>query len=68
MHEEAEPKHVHTEQHTVKSLFVDEAVLQLELAPNKPFIVFLNAQTEKVDILHRRKDGSFGLIELTVPK
>lgn len=68
VHEESEPKHLHTEQHTVKSLFVDEAVLQLELAPNKPFIVFLNAQTEKVDILHRRKDGSFGLIEVTVPK
>ena len=66
--EEAEPRHLHTEKHTVRSLFVDEAVLQLEMASNKPFVVFLNAKTEKINILQRRKDGSYGLIEVIVPK
>lgn len=66
--EESEPKHLHTERHVVKSLFVDEAVLQLEMAANRPFVVFLNAKTERVNILHRRRTGGFGLIEVTVPK
>lgn len=66
--EESEAKHVHTEQLSVRSLFVDEAILQLELAQNRPFIVFLNAKTERINILHRRKDGVFGLIEVNVPK
>jgi putative sigma-54 modulation protein len=65
---EAEPKHIHTEQHTVKTLFVDEAILQLELAANRPFLVFRNAMTERINILHRRTDGVFGCIEVTEPK
>ena len=64
---DAEAKHVHTEQLTVRSLFVDEAILQLELAASRPFIVFRNAKTERMNILHRRKDGVFGLIEVNVP-
>ena len=68
VHEESEAKHVHTEQLSVRSLFVDEAILQMELAASKPFIVFLNSQTEKINILHRRSNGVFGLIEVTVPK
>jgi putative sigma-54 modulation protein len=65
-HEESEPKHLHTERHVVKALFVDEAVLQLELAANRPFLVFKNAKSDRVNILHRRRDGSFGLIELNM--
>ena len=39
----------------------------VEMAANRPFVVFVNAKTEKVNILHRRKDGKFGLIEVAVP-
>ena len=66
-HEEAEAKHVETERLEVRTLFVDEAILQLEMAANRPFVVFVNAKTEKVNILHRRKDGRYGLIEVAVP-
>lgn len=66
-HDESEPKHLHTERHEVKSLFVDEAMMQLELAANRPFVVFQNAKTDRVNILHRRRDGSFGMIELNIP-
>jgi hypothetical protein len=52
----------------VNSLFVDEAVLQLEMAANRPFVVFVNSVTERINILHRRKTGGFGLIEVNVPK
>jgi putative sigma-54 modulation protein len=43
-------------------MFVDEAVLQLEMSARQ-FVVFLNAKTEQVSILYRRKDASYGLIE-----
>ena len=43
-------------------MFFDEPVLQIEMS-NCQFVVFLNAKTEKIDVLHRRKDGGFGLME-----
>jgi len=60
--EGSEPSVVHTERYPVKPMFVDEAVLQLEMS-SRQFIVFLNAKTEKVSVLYRRKDDDFGLIE-----
>jgi putative sigma-54 modulation protein len=67
LHEESEATHVETERLEVRTLFVDEAILQLEMAANRPFIVFVNAKTEQVNILQRRKTGGFGLIEVAVP-
>ena len=66
-HAESEPSHVQTERTVVKQLFVDEAVLQLEMVANRQFIVFLNAKTDKLNILQRRRDNTYGLIELTMP-
>lgn len=60
--EESEPSVIKTERYEVKPMFVDEAVLQIEMS-NRQFVVFQNAKTEKVNILYRRKDGGFGLIE-----
>ena len=56
---------VHTEKFAIKPMFVDEAVLQLELAESQ-FLVFLNAESEKVNVIYRRKKGDFGLIEPTL--
>ena len=56
---------VHTEKFAVKPMFVDEAVLQLELSETQ-FLVFLNAESEKVNVIYRRKRGDFGLIEPTL--
>jgi putative sigma-54 modulation protein len=53
-----------TEQYAVKPMFVDEAVLQLEMS-SRQFVVFLNPKSEKVNILYRRKEGGFGLMEPT---
>ncbi len=63
--EQAEPEVVMTEKFAVKPMFVDEAVLQLQLS-NRLFLVFLNARTEKVNVLYRRKTGNFGLIQPTL--
>ena len=62
--EEGEPDVIKTERYPVKPMFVDEAVLQIEMS-NRQFVVFLNAKTEKVNILYRRKADGFGLIEPT---
>ena len=45
-----------------KPMDVEEAVMQMELVDDN-FIVFTNARTDDVNVLYRRKDGDFGLIQ-----
>ena len=54
---------VKTERYPVKPMFVDEAVLQLEMSTSRQFLVFLNARSSRMNVLYRRKGGDFGLIE-----
>jgi len=61
-HEEAEPSVIQTEKYPVKPMYLDEAVLQLEMS-NRQFVVFQNAKTDRVNVIYRRKDGGFGVIE-----
>ena len=58
----AEPEVVKTEKYPVKPMYVDEAVLQMQMS-SRQFVVFLNAKTDKVSVLYRRKKGDYGLIE-----
>lgn len=46
----------------VKPQFEDEAIAELAGSDNV-FYVFLNARNEQVNVLYRRGDGTFGLIE-----
>lgn len=39
-----------------------EAIEQMELLGHNDFFVFYNAQTEAINILYKRHDGSYGLI------
>jgi ribosome hibernation promoting factor len=48
---------------TVKPMGVDEASLQMELL-NHDFFAFVNADTQEVNVLYRRRDGDYGLLEL----
>ena len=45
-----------------KPMDVDEAVMQMELIDDN-FLVFTNARTDRVNVLYRRKNGNFGLIQ-----
>ncbi len=54
---------VKTERYPVKPMFIDEAVLQLEMSTSRQFIVFLNARSSRMNVLYRRNSGEFGLIE-----
>lgn len=45
-----------------KPMDLDEAAMQLE-ATGFEFLVFFNAETERVNVIYRRKNGDFGLID-----
>ena len=45
-----------------KPMDVEEAVLQMDLLSNN-FMVFTNARSDQVNVLYRRKDGHYGLIQ-----
>jgi putative sigma-54 modulation protein len=60
--EEVEPQIVKTKQFAVKPMSAEEAVLQLELVGHD-FFVFQNADSSEVNVVYRRNDGGYGLIE-----
>jgi len=45
-----------------KPMHVEEAVLQLDLL-NDNFLVFTNASSDRVNVIYKRKDGHYGLIQ-----
>jgi putative sigma-54 modulation protein len=53
---------VKTKQFALKPMSVVEATLQLELVGHD-FFVFTNAETNRTNVVYRRDDGHFGLIE-----
>jgi putative sigma-54 modulation protein len=57
-----EPRIVKSKQFAVKPMSPEEAVLQLELVGHD-FFVFQNADTNDVNVVYRRRDGAYGLIE-----
>ena len=63
--EAREPQIIKVEDYTVKPMTLEEAAMQIDLLHND-FLVFTNAGTEKVNVLYRRKDGNYGLIEPVV--
>ncbi len=64
--DEAElPKVVRTKRFAMKPMSVEEAIMQMELLGHD-FFVFSNAGTNDVNVVYRRKDGNYGLIEPTL--
>lgn len=57
-----EPGVVRRKTFPVKPMDVEEALLQIELLGHD-FFVFRNAATDVVNVLYRRRDGNFGLLE-----
>jgi len=60
--EQLEPQIVRTKRFAVKPMSVEEAVMQMDLLGHD-FFVFSNSETEEVNVVYRRKDGNYGLIE-----
>jgi putative sigma-54 modulation protein len=60
--EEVEAKIVRTKQFQMKPMSAEEAVLQMELLDHD-FFVFTSAETGDINVVYRRRDGDYGLIE-----
>ena len=56
------PDVVKTDMFEPKPMDVDEAVRQLQKS-DYDFLVFFNAETSRVNVIYRRKNGDFGLID-----
>ncbi len=60
---EEEPARVVKVKHfDIKPMTVEEAMLQLELLGHS-FYMFTNGETSDINVLYKRKDGNYGLIE-----
>jgi putative sigma-54 modulation protein len=59
---ENEHKIVKTKRFAMKPMDAEEAVLQMELLGHN-FFVFKDAETDEVNVVYKRKDGNYGLIE-----
>lgn len=57
-----EIKIVKTKRFAMKPMDPEEACIQMELLRHD-FYVFLNSETEEVNVVYKRKDGTYGLIE-----
>lgn len=60
--DEEGPKIVRVKRFAIKPMSEEEAMLQIEMVGHS-FYVFLNAGTNQMNVLYKRKDGNYGLIE-----
>ena len=61
MEDEATP-HVIVKNIEYKPMDVEEAIMQMGLV-NDNFLVFTDARSNRINVLYRRKDGNYGLIQ-----
>ncbi|PTX62573.1 putative sigma-54 modulation protein [Melghirimyces profundicolus] len=59
---ESEFEVVRTKRFNLKPMDTEEAILQMDLLGHN-FYVFSNADTNEVNVVYKRKDGKYGLIE-----
>lgn len=57
-----EPMLIHREGYKLKKLFKEDAIMELELS-DKPFIMYTNARRNVLQIVYRRSDGDYAIIE-----
>lgn len=60
--EQLEPQIKRTKRFAIKPMSVEEAVMQMDLLGHD-FFVFSNSDSDEVNVVYRRKDGNYGLIE-----
>jgi putative sigma-54 modulation protein len=56
------PRIIAARRYSIKPMTAEEAALQLSSEPDQ-FMVFRDADTQRLGVLYKRKDGNFGLIE-----
>jgi putative sigma-54 modulation protein len=61
--ESEEPVIVRRKHFIVSPMDESEAIEQMSLLGHEDFFVFFNTATESINVLYRRRDGTYGLIE-----
>ena len=56
------PKVIKSDSFTAQPMTVEEAVMQLNLM-NNAFLVFTNSANQSINVIYRRNDGNYGLID-----
>ena len=55
---------IKTSYYEIKPMMPEDAVLKLQEKPSHNFLVFINVETGKVNVVHKLKDGkNYGLVE-----
>ena len=60
--DEEDVKIIRTKKFDIKPLYPEDACVQMELLGHS-FYVFINAETDRVNVVYKRKGGTYGLIE-----
>ena len=60
--EDEEIKIVRTKRFDPKPMYPEDACIQMELLGHS-FFVFVNAETDQVNVVYKRKGGTYGIIE-----
>ena len=60
---EPEPSIIHRESYRLRTLYKEEAIMELELS-DRTFVLFKNARRDVLQIVHKRGDGEYSLLEL----
>ena len=60
--EDEEIKIIRTKKFSMKPMYPEDACVQMELLGHD-FFVFINAETEDVNVVYKRKGNTYGLIE-----
>lgn len=61
-YEEEEVKILRTKKYEVKPMYPEDACVQMELLGHN-FYVFVNAETDQVNVVYKRKGNTYGIIE-----
>ncbi len=60
--EAVSPRIVNVKQYSIKPMTDEEAVIRLKDEENQ-FLVFRDAETERISVIYQRNDGNYGLIQ-----
>ena len=60
--EDEEVRTIRTKQYDLKPLYPEDACVQMEMLGHS-FYVFVNAETDQVNVVYKRKGNTYGLLE-----
>jgi putative sigma-54 modulation protein len=60
--DDATPRVIRSNEFVARPMVVEEAIMQMDLM-NNDFLVFWNTRSKEMNVVYRRKDGHYGLIE-----